>query len=84
MRGHWAIENQLHWRRDNTYDEERCRIRHPNGARVMASLLYGINLGDWTIFAGVAAFLAAIAITASYIPARRATQVDPMVTLRNE
>ncbi|MFI5115436.1 MAG: ABC transporter permease [Terriglobales bacterium] len=52
--------------------------------RVMASLLYGINLGDWTVFVGVAAFLAAIAITASYVPARRATQVDPMVTLRNE
>ena len=52
--------------------------------RVMASLLYGINLGDWIVFAAIAAFLAAIAITASYIPARRATQVAPMVTLRNE
>jgi putative ABC transport system permease protein len=52
--------------------------------RVMASLLYGINLGDWIVFAAIAAFLAAIAITASYIPARRATRVDPMVTLRNE
>ena len=52
--------------------------------RIMASLLYGINLGDWIIFAGVAVFLAVIAITASYVPARRATQVDPMVALRNE
>jgi putative ABC transport system permease protein len=52
--------------------------------RVMASLLYGINLADWIVFAGVAIFLAAIAITASYVPARRATQVDPMVALRNE
>ncbi|MGA3052876.1 MAG: ABC transporter permease [Candidatus Korobacteraceae bacterium] len=52
--------------------------------RVMASLLYGINLGDWIVFAAIAAFLAAIAIIATYIPARRATQVDPMVTLRNE
>ncbi|MGB8770068.1 MAG: FtsX-like permease family protein, partial [Candidatus Korobacteraceae bacterium] len=52
--------------------------------RALASLLYGINWGDWTIFAGVAVFLAAIAITASYIPARRAMQVNPMVALRNE
>jgi putative ABC transport system permease protein len=52
--------------------------------RVMASLLYSMNYGDWIVFASVAAFLAAIAITASYVPARRATQVDPMVTLRNE
>ena len=52
--------------------------------RVMASLLYGMNYDDWIVFAGVAAFLVAIAVTASYVPARRATQVDPMVTLRNE
>jgi predicted permease len=52
--------------------------------RVMASLLYGINLGDWVVFAGVAIFLAGIAITASYVPARTATQVNPMVALRNE
>ena len=52
--------------------------------KVIASLLYGVNRGDWVIFAGVAIFLAAIAIAASYVPARRATQVDPMVALRNE
>lgn len=38
VRGHWAIENQLHWRRDWSFDEDRCRIRCPNGAQVMASL----------------------------------------------
>ena len=52
--------------------------------RVMASLLYGINSSDWVVFACVAILLAAIAITASYVPARRATHVDPMVALRNE
>ena len=38
VRGHWAIENQLHYRRDWAFDEDRCRIRHPNGAQVMAAL----------------------------------------------
>lgn len=36
--GHWAIENRLHWVRDWVYDEDRCQIRHPNGARAMATL----------------------------------------------
>ncbi|MEW6261736.1 MAG: ISAs1 family transposase [Thermodesulfobacteriota bacterium] len=37
-RGHWSIENRLHWVRDVTYDEDRCRIRKGNGAQTMASL----------------------------------------------
>jgi Transposase DDE domain len=37
-RGHWTIENGLHWVRDWNWDEDRSTIRHPNGARVMASL----------------------------------------------
>ncbi len=37
-RGHWRIENGLHYRRDYSFDEDRCRIRHPIGAHVMASL----------------------------------------------
>ncbi|MDR3749114.1 MAG: ABC transporter permease [Acidobacteriota bacterium] len=51
--------------------------------RVMASLLYGTNSSAWIMFAVVALFLTAIAVTASYIPARRATKVDPMVALHN-
>jgi len=52
--------------------------------RVMASLLYGLNYNSWMVFASVAILLTLIATTASYLPARRATKVDPMVALRNE
>jgi putative ABC transport system permease protein len=52
--------------------------------RVMASLLYGINYSAWMVFASVAILLTLIATTASYLPARRATKVDPIVALRNE
>lgn len=37
-RGHWSIENELHWVRDVTFDEDRSRIRTQNGPHVMASL----------------------------------------------
>lgn len=37
-RGHWEIENRVHYVRDVTYDEDRCRIRAQNGPRVMASI----------------------------------------------
>lgn len=35
---HWGIENRVHYVRDVTYDEDRCRIRTQNGPRVMASI----------------------------------------------
>ena len=38
IRGHWKIEDCLHWVRDVTFDEDRCQIRTGNGPRVMASL----------------------------------------------
>ncbi len=38
IRGHWLIEDQLHWVRDVTYDEDRSQVRTANGPRVMASL----------------------------------------------
>jgi len=38
IRGHWTIENRLHYVRDFTFDEDRCRIRKGNGAHVMASI----------------------------------------------
>jgi len=37
-RGHWSVENRLHYVRDVTWDEDRCQIRTSNGPQVMASL----------------------------------------------
>ena len=53
-------------------------------ARFIASLLYGVTPLDSLTFAAVSLLLSAVALFASYIPARRATRVDPMVTLRWE
>jgi len=50
--------------------------------RVMASLLFQVSATDPATYASIAALLAGIALLASYLPARRAARVDPMVALR--
>ena len=52
--------------------------------RFMESLLFGVTPTDPPTFAAVALLLAAVAAVASYIPARRATRVDPIAVLRSE
>jgi ABC-type antimicrobial peptide transport system permease subunit len=52
--------------------------------RLMASLLYGVTATDYITFVSVSAVLIAVGVAASYVPARRATKVNPTIALRSE
>jgi putative ABC transport system permease protein len=54
------------------------------GARFIQSILYGVRPTDMLTFFIVSVVLAAVALVASYLPARRASRVDPMIALRHE
>ncbi|MFL6195860.1 MAG: ADOP family duplicated permease [Thermoanaerobaculia bacterium] len=52
--------------------------------RVLESLLYGVSTRDPLTFVAIPALLAAVALLATWVPARRASRVDPMLAIRNE
>ncbi|MGA8151764.1 MAG: FtsX-like permease family protein [Terriglobales bacterium] len=52
--------------------------------RVLSNLLYGISVNDLATFVSMSVLLIIIALAASYIPARRAAKVDPVIALRSE
>jgi len=53
-------------------------------SRMLRGMLYGVGEHDPLTYAGVALLLTAVAVAASWVPARRATKVDPMIAIREQ
>jgi len=51
-------------------------------SRTLSSLLYAVTASDPGTFVAISILVAAVALAASYLPARRAARVDPMIALR--
>ena len=56
----------------------------PALTRLLETMLYGMSPRDPIVIAGVSLLLAGTALLASWLPARRATRIDPMIVLRSE
>ena len=71
VRGHWAIEDRLHYVRDVTYDEDRCRVRTGTGAEVMATLrnlaISLLRLAGWDNIAAATRHTARDVTRAAYL-----------------
>jgi ABC-type antimicrobial peptide transport system permease subunit len=52
--------------------------------RSIEGFLFGVSATDLTIFAGIPVLLGLVSLLSCYLPARRATKVDPMIALRTE
>jgi ABC-type antimicrobial peptide transport system permease subunit len=53
-------------------------------SRIISSELYGATALDWRLLTEVATVLAAAGVAATFVPVRRATQVDPVIALRSD
>jgi putative ABC transport system permease protein len=63
---------------------ERPSLRALAVTRLISTMIYGVAPIDPMTFAAVAVFVVLVALFACYVPARRATRVDPLVALRHE